>query len=350
MFRRDLLADTLDHESVEVGDHGSGLSLRERRDPLGVSMRQEVSCRIGNNYSVCRCGCGSVTGECVNDPRSGEEGVYVVVCGKPRSLESCKSLFGGIREVFIPDSVREIEDRCFFECKTLSRVIFGIGSSVERIGCDAFRKSMLQSICVPDRVRDLCDGCFGECKSLAFVVFGVSSSVERIGVKAFEKTAVRELFIPSSVREICGECFYMVHIERITFAAPSSLERIGPHAFDGANIKEISIPDSVRELCDACFLCDQLTHVCFGLLSSLVFIQGAFMCSKVGYILIPDSVQEISTCSFFGCSHLTCLSISPSSSLAKIGFKAFLETSLSSISIPDSVHSIDHLCFATRGP
>ena len=63
---------------------------------------------------MCRRVYGSVTGQCGDEQRPAEEGVYVVVCGKSISLESRESLLGRLLEAFIPENVRDIKGRCIF--------------------------------------------------------------------------------------------------------------------------------------------------------------------------------------------------------------------------------------------
>ena len=51
--------------------------------------------------------------------------------------------FQQLREVSIPNNVRELCDRCFYECKSLRRVNFGSSSSLERIGGGLVRTVLL---------------------------------------------------------------------------------------------------------------------------------------------------------------------------------------------------------------
>ena len=119
------------------------------------------------------------------------------------------------------------------------------------------------------------------------MIFGPSSSLERIGVSCFERSGVEEVSIPDSVCELCDRCFYKCKsLCRVTFGPCSSLERIGVSCFERSGVEElerigvscfersgveeVSIPDSVRELCDDCFAwCTGLSRVNFGPSSSL---------------------------------------------------------------------------------
>ena len=65
----------------------------------------------------------------------------------------------------------------------------------------------LRDVSIPNNVRELCARCFRECKSLRRVMFGCSSSLERIGFECFAFTGVEDVSIPDSVRELCDRCF-----------------------------------------------------------------------------------------------------------------------------------------------
>ena len=123
-------------------------------------------------------------------------------------------------------------------------MIFSSSSSLERIDVSCFESTKIEEVSIPDSVRELCDRCFAGCSNLRRVRFGSSSSLERIGVEAFGsvrhekfgmlKCAIVEIRIPDSVRELCDRCFYECScLSRVTFGPSSSLERIGFHAFAG---------------------------------------------------------------------------------------------------------------------
>ena len=79
---------------------------------------------------------------------------------------------------------------------------FGPSSLLERVGVLCFVLSGVEEFAVPDSVRELCDRCFKWCKRLRRVTFGPSSSLERIGVSCFEGTGVEGFSVPDSVLEL----------------------------------------------------------------------------------------------------------------------------------------------------
>ena len=181
-------------------------------------------------------------------------------------------------EISIPESVRELSERCFFKCETLRYVTFGSSSSLEIVGAESFCGTMISDIFIPDGVLLLSERCFYRCESLSRVVFRTSSLLESIGVECFSMTSIRDLFIPDRVRDLCDRCFYECKsLSHIRFGRFSSLERVGVEAFagivDGCPIHKIYIPDNVKELCNRCFACCRyLSCIRFGACSSLASI------------------------------------------------------------------------------
>ena len=52
-----------------------------------------------------------------------------------------------------PDSLEDIGYRCFRGCSYLQRVVFGQGSSLKRIGAQAFARTRLETVVIPDGVE-----------------------------------------------------------------------------------------------------------------------------------------------------------------------------------------------------
>ena len=230
--------------------------------------------------------------------------------------------FQRLREVLIPNTVRELCDGCFKGCKNLRRVTFGGSSSLEWIGDSCFAETGVEEVSIPDGVRNLGDWCFSDCKNLSRVTFGSSSSLERIGYSCFGEwrpwdcgnCPLTEISIPDGVRELCARCLSgCCQLRRVTIGFSSSLERIGFEAFGSSehwldvavvcNIVEIRIPDGVRELGDGCFgRCSSLRRVTFGSSSSLERIGVlCFQCTSIGAIGIPNSVRELCDLCFTLC-------------------------------------------------
>lgn len=60
-----------------------------------------------------------------------------------------------LSEIDLPDAVDEIGDKCFCECRRLSRVRFGELSSLKSIGIEVFPASHLEEIVIPESLLGL---------------------------------------------------------------------------------------------------------------------------------------------------------------------------------------------------
>lgn len=144
-----------------------------------------------------------------------------------------------ITDVVIPDSVKEISQDAFYECKSLKSIT--IPDSVAYIDEYAFYDcTSLESITIPDSVKYIDENVFRGCVSL------------------------KSITIPSSVKEIGGEAFsYCKSLESIII--PDGVEEIGNNAFyDCESLQSITIPDSVKEIGNNAFdYCTSLESITF---------------------------------------------------------------------------------------
>lgn len=231
----------------------------------------------------------------------------------------------------------------------LFRVTFGAGSSLKRIGKEAFSYSIIKEIHIPDGVEELCEDCFRGCTSLSRVILGLGSNLKRIGEGAFSGSSLCEIHIPDSVEELCKKCFFDCgRLHCATFGENSGLKRIGKMAFWHNSMQELHIPDGVEELGNQCFaFCRFLSRVTFGENSSLKRIgKKAFYESGICEIRLPRSVEEIGVGCFRSCYSLFRITFKEDSKLKLIGAAAFYFSGISEVNIPDSLKDLCKDCFS----
>ena len=103
----------------------------------------------------------------------------------------------------------------------------------------------------PNSIREICDCCFIECKSLYSVKFGESARIERLGISCFESTGIREIVIPYSVPDIGERSFaYCENLSRLKLSNSSLLNRIGYSAFGDCRIG-FFLPKNVKDVGDS---------------------------------------------------------------------------------------------------
>ena len=205
---------------------------------------------------------------------------------------------------------------------------------------------------IPEGTTFIDNQAFNGCTRLTSVI--IPDSVTEIGKNAFcGCTGLTSITIPDSVTEIGPSAFWgCTGLTSITI--PDSVKEIGDSAFWGCTgLKSVTIPDSVTEIGEiygsAFKGCTGLTQIkvskgnknydsrdnCNAIIqtTSNSLIAG---CSST---TIPDSVTEIGSSAFEGCTGLTGIIIPDS--VKKIGNDAFCGcTGLTEIIIPNSVASI----------
>jgi hypothetical protein len=167
----------------------------------------------------------------------------------------------GLKSIRIPNSVEFLDPYCFYECESLTEVIFEDGCTVKRIEGNAFHLSGLKSIRIPNSVGLLGKGCFASCKSLTEVIFEVDIN---IAPDAFGDSPVKNVKVPAGVKlaySFGNECT----IESVAAVAPAAVARlaaVAPAAVapaakaiaapvdGGESVKEIVVREEGRNISD----------------------------------------------------------------------------------------------------
>ena len=221
-----------------------------------------------------------------------------------------------------------------------------IPESVQTIGASAFHSCYeLTSISLPENLKNIDFATFAYCKKLPKI--SIPRNVTSIGPSAFYGCYVLDsLTIPENVTSIGEKAFYSC----------SSLKTIIWNAYKYENTIEKSPLYDIKDALRTIIFGDSMTHIpnhmCYNLkLNKIILPIGlesigdmAFSGSNITSIIIPESVHTIGASAFHSCYELT--SISLPENLKNIDFATFAYCSrLPKISIPHNVTSIGTSAF-----
>lgn len=267
-----------------------------------------------------------------------------------------KSVSGSSSVVNIPSS---------YEGKPLTRIL-------EKA---FFDKSKIKEINIPEGVREIGKDAFNGCTNLTKL--SLPSSLRTIGERAFVGLRyIQKISIPEGVETIGGVAFSSCeNLEEITF--PSTLESLGSNLFTSKKLKtttykgleylgnednpylvaykvedknagpeEIETHPQTKLL--GCSIFESEKSLAKATLNEGLITIGAsaFKSTIIENITIPSSVKTIEAYSFESCNKLTTCIIS-GNSLRKIEHEAFSGASaLESISLPSSVEEVGFYAFS----
>ena len=117
------------------------------------------------------------------------------------------------------------------------------GTGKIRIG--AFRRCKISNVYMPDSVKTIEEGAFTFCSLLKEVCGG--KNVETIGRLAFYRCKSLESFcFGNALQEIADQAFEGTQLKQVSFG--NKLERIGNEAFYDCDIKNVTLPESIMEI------------------------------------------------------------------------------------------------------
>lgn len=189
-----------------------------------------------------------------------ENGFFTIVHKK--TFFECVNL----KEVVLPDSVCQIDDCAFANCKSLQNINL---DKIQLLDNYVFERTALEHVTLT--AGKIGSGVFAQCKNLKKAdLSGVSASQINCHL-FFECTNLTKVSLPENqIRIFNDNCFYHTAIKEITFDAKRII--VSPNAFGLTNLKKVVISEN----------CDDI-----------LFQNGAFRLAEVEEFVIPDFLEKV---------------------------------------------------------
>lgn len=289
-----------------------------------------------------------------------------------------------LTSIVIPSTVTNIGSYAFYDCKGLrGATICGgaigqgafsdcivlsdvtLGENVTSIGESAFSGcTNLTELAVPDSVTSIGASAFKDCTKLTRITLG--NGVKSIGNYAFQGcTNLTEIIIPDSVTMIGDYTFQGCCNARITWG--KNIFQMGRYAFaQCAALREVVL-DRTAFIGDYAFSqCTSLERVvlserarrlgthAFERCSSLEVVEigggdigesAFYYCPKLRVVTLGDKVTSVGRSAFASQKALATLTLG-SSVITNFMDYAFYDTSITSVTLPESIQSVGQYAFA----
>ncbi len=204
------------------------------------------------------------------------------------AFENCTEL----KEITIPNTVREIGDRAFYGCTGLTDVV--IPESVSKIGDSAFygctnmkKLSILGSI------------------SYMYTAFEKLSGLESVYIKDLAAWCQVSFYMRRHNPLNYAKHFYVNNVEMTDLVIPEGVSVVSDSFWGFQGLKSLTIPEGVTEIAGAAFCeCKNLTSVSIANTVKKIDYSAFKGCTALKKIVIPKSVTYIGREDFMGCTNL----------------------------------------------
>lgn len=315
------LLDVKIEEGVEsIGSWGFGRSLNIKT----VSLPSSLTSVSSNAFRRCT----SITSLVLPD------NLTSIGSSAFRELNSMTSLT-------LPANLKTVDGYMFQDCTSLSEVNFNTG--VTTITENAFYNCGLTTLTLPENITSLSEGAFGRSANLKTVV--LPETFTELGNEVFyECNNLETINLPASLKKIGSAVFYNCRSLKGA-VIPETIENIEGYAFYGcASLTSVKWPEAIKGMGKATFYeCAALKEVILPQTMTAIGEMAFQSCTNLSVITLPEGITEITTGLFNHCTSLTEITIP--STVITIAGNAFRDTGLKNVVIPASVQEISSNSF-----
>lgn len=155
-----------------------------------------------------------------------------------------------IVKVCFPSTLLTISENAFEKCYNLKEVIFPADSKLSIIDSYAFFQTGIESFVMPSTLCVLGLGAFQACDKLSQITF--NNTIDNISAMCFAFCELlTKINLPNSITKISMAAFYACGLTELKL--PSKIVEIDTLAFARNRLKEVHLPKSIRRIGTAAF-------------------------------------------------------------------------------------------------
>ena len=263
----------------------------------------------------------------------------------------------GIKTFTLPSTIKTIEYSAFAQNDYLSEII--LNNALEAIYESAFANTNLKHVKLPDSLTYLGRGAFENNHSLTEVIF--PKQLRAISENAFANTGLTKLEVPSNIEEINSGAFYNTKLSDLILS--EGIKRIASSAFVGNQLKVIELPASLQYLGSSAFGNSSKLRVVkiksnieldkyYDVNTISPFSYRDYYSDEISkqrpesiFVNFEGGVSKISDYLFNGVTPVKSVTFKDNINLTEIGNHAFDGTSLTFLTLPDTVETLGEFAF-----
>ena len=263
----------------------------------------------------------------------------------------------GIKTFTLPSTIKTIEYSAFAQNDYLSEII--LNNALEAIYESAFANTNLKHVKLPDSLTYLGRGAFENNHSLTEVIF--PKQLRAISENAFANTGLTKLEIPSNIEEIHSGAFYNTKLSDLILS--EGIKRIASSAFVGNQLKVIELPASLQYLGSLAFGNSSKLRVVkiksnieldryYDVNTISPFTYQNYYGDEISkqrpesiFVNFEGGVSKVSDYLFKGVTPIKSVTFKDNINLTEIGSHAFDGTSLTFLTLPDTVETLGEYAF-----
>ena len=263
----------------------------------------------------------------------------------------------GIKTFTLPSTIKTIEKYAFAQNDYLSEIV--LNNALETIDERAFANTNLKHVKLPDSLTYLGRGAFENNHSLKEVIF--PKQLRAISENVFANTGLTKLEVPSNIEEINSGAFYNTKLSDLILS--EGIQRIASSAFVGNQLKVIELPASLQYLGRSAFGNSSKLRVVkiksnieldryYDVNTISPFTYQNYYGDEISkqrpesiFVNFEGGVSKVSDYLFNGVTPIKSVTFKDNINLTEIGSHAFDGTSLTFLTLPDTVETLGEYAF-----